>query len=284
MLSNNALRCLPLLLSAALVTACGEQQVDANTVVPAASPTGTDAARLASARDGNWITLSGRIVGKGADRFILDYGPGRVTVEMDDWDWFKEGRQLLAGDEVTVTGRIDRDFFEQKKIEASSVYVKSLGTVFYANPQDEEDIVGTTVYVPSIPGWTVATGTVSGIEGREFSVGAVGAEVRVDTAKMADNPLDSEGKFQVKAGDRVQVWGRLDIDPKERNEIMAEGVAVLTPDRTKRQAASPTKAKTKGSSNTSDTTSPSKGMPLPGTNTTDHVAHDMNSNQITPPM
>ena len=111
--------------------------------------------------------------------------------------------------------------------------MKNLGAIFYANPQDEEDLAGTTVYVPGGPGWVIATGTVSGIEGREFSLGGGGADIRVDTAKMSDNPLDAQGKFQVKAGQRVQVWGRLNVDPKERSEIMAEGIAILTPDRTK---------------------------------------------------
>lgn len=288
MFSNRVKRGLPLLLSVTLFSACGEattapNALAANIAIPASSSTDADAARIAATRDDGWITLSGRVVGKGADRFVLDYGPGRVTVEMDDWDWFKEGRQLLAGDQVTVTGKIDQDFLEQKKIEASSVYVKSLGAVFYANPQDEEDVAGTTVYVPSSPGWTVATGMVSGVEGREFNIGPAGAEVRVDTAKMADNPLDKEGKLQIKPGDRVQVWGRLDIDANERNEIAAEGVATLTPDRTKRQASPATQPKPTESSNTSNNTSLSKGMPVPGTNTIEHVAYDKNGNQISPP-
>lgn len=226
-----------LLAATAALAACGdgyEVENEEASGTAAAATVETPAQRLADAWNGSWITLSGRVVGKGADRFQLDYGTGRVTVEMDDWDWFSEGNNLLAGDNVTVTGRIDRDFLEQKKIEASSVYVNSLGTVFYANPQDEEDIVGTTVYVPGTPGAVVATGTVRGIEGREFTVGGSdGGEIRVDTAKMSDNPLDAEGKLQVKAGQRVQVWGRLNVDPNERSEIMADGLAVLTADRSK---------------------------------------------------
>lgn len=223
----------------AALSACGNgREVPENHLEPRTQ--GNEAAqRLATAWDGNWITLSGRVVGTGAKRFQLDYGSGRLTVEMDDWDWFLEGRALLPGDEVTVTGRIDDDLYEQKKIEASSVYVKTLGSVFYANPQDEEDLAGANVYVPGTPGWVVASGIVSAIEGREFSIGASTGNLRVDTAGMSDNPLDSEGRFQVKAGDRVQVWGRLNMDPKEQAEIMAEGLASLKPDRTKSQAQAP---------------------------------------------
>ena len=149
----------------AAVEACADGDPAGN-VQAAATPSRDAAQSVASAWNGSWITLSGRVVGTGPDRFQLDYGSGRITVEMDDWDWFHEGRELLAGDDVTVTGRIDKDLYEQKKIEASSVYVKNLGAIFQANPQDEEDIAGTTVYVPGTPGWAVATGTVKGIEGR----------------------------------------------------------------------------------------------------------------------
>ena len=92
----------------------------------------------------------------------------------------------------------------------------------------------------------VATGIVSGIEGREFSIGASTGDLRVDTAKMSDNPLDAQGRFQVKAGDRVQVWGRLNMDPKEQAEIMAEGLAALKPDRTKSQPQGQPKSQAQG--------------------------------------
>lgn len=219
----------------AALSACGNSRPVPEDHLEAKAPSNEAAQRLATAWDGNWITLSGRVVGTGADRFHLDYGSGRVTVEMDDWDWFLEGRALFPGDEVTVTGRIDDDLYEQKKIEASSVYVKTLGSIFYANPQDEEDLAGANIYVPGTPGWVVATGVVSGIEGREFSIGASTGDLQVDTAGMSDNPLDAQGRFQVKAGDRVQVWGRLNMDPRERAEIMAEGMAALKADRTKSQ-------------------------------------------------
>ncbi|TFI57528.1 NirD/YgiW/YdeI family stress tolerance protein [Sphingomonas parva] len=237
MISTQMLAALTLAGVALPLGACSDDASAANEQVSnAAAPTPGD--RLAHAWNGSWITLSGRVVESGPNRFQLDYGNGRVTVEMDDWDWFHEGRELVAGDQVTVTGRIDKDLAEQKTIEASSVYVKNLGSVFYANPHDEEDLVGTTVLVPGQPGWVVATGNVAGIEGREFSLGSGGATVRVDTAKMAENPLDSEGRFQVKPGDRVQVWGNYNAGPREDAEIMADGLAILTPDKTKTQSAS----------------------------------------------
>jgi uncharacterized protein YdeI (BOF family) len=194
----------------------------------------TAGAKLASAWNGSWITLSGRVVAAGPNRFDLDYGSGRVTVEMDDWDWYHEGRALLAGDEVTVTGRVDRDFAERKKIEAASVYVKSLGTTFRANPDDEEDFSTIVVSVPAKPGFVGLSGIVSNIEGRRFTLDEPNANIVVDTSPMADNPLDATGKFRIRAGDRVQVWGQLTARPNEPVALKAEGIIIQAKDATKK--------------------------------------------------
>ena len=89
-----------LLAAAAALAACGDGYADQKDGRGggAALPAETAGQRLANALNGSWITISGHVAGKGADRFQLDYGTGRVTVEMDDWDWFKEGDMLLAGD------------------------------------------------------------------------------------------------------------------------------------------------------------------------------------------
>jgi uncharacterized protein YdeI (BOF family) len=191
-------------------------------------------AKLASTWNGSWITLSGRVVGTAADSFVLDYGTGRITVEMDDWDFYHEGRALLPGDQVTVTGRIDRDFAERKKIEAASVYVGSLGTSFTANPGDEEDFASVIVAVPAAPGFTGISGTVSNIEGRRFTLGEPNANILVDTSSMAENPLDATGKFRVKPGDRVQVWGRMTVAPNQPVALIAEGIIIQAKDAMKK--------------------------------------------------
>jgi len=92
--------------------------------------------------DDTWISISGTAVDPQAASFTLDYGEGTVLVEMDDWDWYGEAGGILDGDKVTVYGEIDDDFYELTSIEASSVYVESLGTYFYANSDDEEGYEG----------------------------------------------------------------------------------------------------------------------------------------------
>lgn len=87
--------------------------------------------------------------------------------------------------------------------------------------------------VASVPTYSDTTGFVTAVEGREFTVGTGVGALRVDTSQMKDNPLDGEGRQRVKVGDRVYAWGDLDIEPRERMELMAKGVVSLTKDRTK---------------------------------------------------
>jgi len=98
--------------------------------------------------DDAFVTLSGQVKSTGNGEFALDYGEGSIRVEMDDWDRYDEARPLSEGDQVTVYGRIDDDFFEATTIEAGAVYVAGLNSYFYASSADEEGIpaVATTTY------------------------------------------------------------------------------------------------------------------------------------------
>ena len=213
-------------IACAALVACSEENKAEAAAAPAASGNSTQAARLASATNASFITLNGRVVSTTPSSFDLDYGSGRITVEMDDWDWFQEGRALKAGDQVMVSGRIDRDLFERKKIEAASVYVKNLGTHFFANPGDEEDLARTSILIPQQQGFVGASGYVTAKEGTEFEIGGPSG-IRVDVAKLPNRPLDNAGLVQIKVGDRVQAWGDFNIDANERPEIMARGLVVL---------------------------------------------------------
>lgn len=182
------------------------------------------------AKDGSWISLSGKVTSTTADTFMLDYGTGLVTVEMDDWDWFEESGEVLPGDEVTVYGEVDDDTFETAKIEASSVYVDSLGTYFYASAADEESFNDLDI-APTIDiGQLVLTGTVTGVTGTEFTIDSGDQLMTVDTALMTYNPLDKEGYQQIEKGDLVTVTGDLEVDTLEAAELMADTVVTLDDD------------------------------------------------------
>ena len=193
---------------------------------------GPDGIKFAQSRDRDWISLNGKVLSTMASAFLLDYGTGNVLVEMDDWDWYQEGKLLSPGDEVIVSGYVDKNRLNES-VEASGVYVKNLGTYFHASGADEERAGANAVRAAAAPGMDDVTGTVRRVEGREFTIGPPGKEVRVDTKLMVDNPLDDEGFLRVQPGDRVYVYGDLDIQKLERPEIIARGIVKLAKDRTK---------------------------------------------------
>ena len=181
---------------------------------------------VAGAGDEASMILDGRIVSTGPTSFLLDYGIDTITVEVDDWDAFPEAVALNPGDRVTVSGRIDADIALAKTLEASSVYVHSVGTAFYAASVDEEEATVDTMYVFE-PRNVDVTGRVTGISGREFTLGPAAGNLRIDTADLPDDPFDDQGRPKVEVGDRVYVWGDLILAASE-TELRAEGIVSLS--------------------------------------------------------
>lgn len=177
--------------------------------------------------DNSWISVSGTVESVTADSFILDYGDGRITVEMDDGDRDADGYKLLEGDMVTVNGMIDADFFEAKTIEASSVYVDNIDTYFYASAVDEEDTF-VTVTTPVVVAATVVQGEVTEVSDDEFMLDTGARRIEVEVDALADNPLDDEGYQKIEVGDRVSVAGSMDDDLFEGRELVATSVVTLS--------------------------------------------------------
>jgi uncharacterized protein YdeI (BOF family) len=175
------------------------------------------------------ITLNGTVVATSPTAFILDYGAGLVSVEMDGWGWYPSTYAILEGDKVTVYGRVDDDLYEATSIEAGAVYVKDLNTYFYANDTDEEDVIPYTAALHPDKG-LLLQGTVVKISGREFTIDTGSKKVKVDTINMPYNPLDDKGYQKIKVGDFVQITGQLDVDFFEKMEVMAETVTTLFKD------------------------------------------------------
>lgn len=217
----------PLAVVGALLLSCadGKGATSAQTAAPPAAA----GQRLAAAANESWITIGGRVQRTQPNGFHLDYGSGVVFVEMDDWDWYREAELILAGDQVTVSGRIDDDLYERRAIEASSVYVQKLGRYFYASGADEEDYpFGGMQPPPPDAGFINVGGVVTRIDGWEFTLGHGTRSIRVDTRRMGNNPLDEEGLLRVDVGERVQVWGDLELDRRDNTKLMARGLLILT--------------------------------------------------------
>lgn len=185
-------------------------------------------AAIQNKKNGEHVTLSGKVTKATAHTFTVDTGKKEVLVEMDDFGWAADGYKIAKGDEVMVTGKVDKDFLEKKKVEAGNVYVKNLKTYFFANSTDEEDYPNTTsyMYLSTLPhgAFIDMTGKVTNKSGREFTVDTGVRKVVVDTDQMLYNPLDKTGYTKVDVGDRVRVSGRVDDDLFEAKEIKASSI------------------------------------------------------------
>jgi uncharacterized protein YdeI (BOF family) len=176
--------------------------------------------------DETWVSVSGTVDAVSADEFVLDYGKDIITVEMDDGDRDADAYKLLEGDKVTVSGKIDNDFFEIRTIEAARVYVEKLNTTFYASALDEED-VDVDVSYPVIVSETVLKGVVTSVAEEEFTVDTGIRELTVEVDAMAYDPLDDEGYQKIEVGDVVSVAGRMDDDFFEDKELVADTIVTL---------------------------------------------------------
>lgn len=185
-----------------------------------------------SADDGSWVIVSGKVVSTDVGEFTLDYGKGRILVEMDGWSWYdQEQRKLLDGKRVIVQGRIDDTWLERRSIEAASVYVKGLNTYFYASSADEEGdarIGFNSFLAPYDDGkWISLSGTVSQVDGRVVVLKTELGKVRVDTSEMDYNPLDDKGYQRLKAGDQIVVNGPLNSRFKKDKRLTAENIVTM---------------------------------------------------------
>lgn len=182
--------------------------------------------------DDTWISISGTVDSVSPDEFILDYDDGMITVEMDDGDRDADAYVLDKGDKVTVTGKIDDDFFETTTIEASSVYIENINTYFYSSSIDEEDaysVIATplTMTDPIVVSETMIEGTVTQVFDEEFTLDTGLTEFTVETEEMGYDPLDDVGYQQIDVGDRVVVSGNIDYDLFEGRDFVAETITTL---------------------------------------------------------
>ncbi len=180
--------------------------------------------------DDTWISLTGTVTSTTADSFIMDYGDGLITVEMDDWDTFGDAWPLADGDQVTVYGDVDKGLFETTTIEAGSVYVQDLNTFFYASAADEEDFGEWVVDVDSVVGDLIYIGTVETVipDANTFTIDTGATELTVDTSALLYNPLDDEGFQQIDVGDRVSVEAEIDADFFGDQDLLAESIVTLS--------------------------------------------------------
>jgi len=196
------------------------------------APAAAQESAVASKRDGAWVAVSGEVASAMATQFSLDHGQGMITVEMDDFDPDMDAAPLRSGDKVTVYGYVDDGFYEERTIEASSVWNERSNTFHYASGIDEESVGAVYIAYPAItwdgPGVTIG-GQVTDIDGREFDlVTGSATTITVDTSDMPYDPLDPEGAQIVTVGDHVSVTGELDDALFEDAEMTADSLMILS--------------------------------------------------------
>lgn len=154
--------------------------------------------------DGQWITIFGKVARVESLGFNLNYGEGAIRVEMDGYDEASEARFLSKGDHVLVIGRVDADREQKRSIEAASVYVDKLKKTFFANPDDEEEVVAKVRQATSNGASIVISGQVSSVIRDFITVSTAYQKVHISTQTLERG---DKGKPEFEVGDAVTVYG-----------------------------------------------------------------------------
>lgn len=177
-----------------------------------------------------YVTLSGtvsKIIDN--DRFDLDYGNGITRIDCDDalHDLFaKSGHRIKAGDKVTVTGKIDNNWFSKHEILVSSIlHITDNYILLYKRPavaSGAELPVIVAVAKPSLflNGEVALTGIVSGgIYNGSFTLQYEDGAIEVDASSIKI-PKNN----RIAKGDVVTVYGKIDNSFFKNKAITAETV------------------------------------------------------------
>lgn len=161
---------------------------------------------------GEFVTISGKVSKVEADSFNLMSQGRKIIVGTYGNNWDADGFRLVKGDVVIVTSKIDQDFIKNKKIEADSIYVKSLKTYFYKKDKSDEatPFLSANLYnQDKLPESTSIElqGEITDVNERNITVNTGFRKVLVSTKEMNFNPLDKVGLTRVKKGDQVKVTG-----------------------------------------------------------------------------
>ena len=173
------------------------------------------------------ISLSGKVAAIEENAFTLDYGAGRVRIDLEDGlDWFPPGTPgLTIGEPVTVNGHIDADTIAAREIDANSIYRPTTQTYLYSDtsnarffpPMDPK---------PADASWVNLSGTVKGVSGRNFVLDTGVREFHITTGAMRNDPV---AVGRLRPGSRVTVSGVVNGDDLfDHPEIDATNVVVLS--------------------------------------------------------
>lgn len=183
-----------------------------------------------------WIGVNGTVTDPKPKKFMLDYGKGKLTVEMDGWKWYTQNYKKMTGDKVTVYGRLNETFIQGKVIDATSVYDKKMGKYFFGRSKREAmeyRYLGDPVFdywskgEPTGVGGVTIQGTVTSVNGKTFTIDTGKKKLTIDTSSMPNDPLDKHGYQAITKGDYLSVTGNISEAFMNKGELVADHIVVF---------------------------------------------------------
>lgn len=157
--------------------------------------------------DGQWITIAGTITKVSNDSFQLVYGKGAIEVEFDGYRSTNRAYQFSEADKVIVTGRVDADKDQKRSIEAGSVYVRNLGKSYFAEADDEEEVIAKLRKATSNGTSLVVSGQLISMVKHNIVINTGYQNIQVNTRALPAGSLDSSGLLPFDIGDALTVYG-----------------------------------------------------------------------------
>lgn len=166
---------------------------------------------LAGYDDDTSLTLSGTVGQVNDDEFTLRTRNGSIAVESDEVFDDENIYRLEPGDRIIVTGNVDDDFFESRKLEANAIHVDKVDVTFTTRDGTVDSFTSSSSNGAD-DGVTELNGRIVAIEDNEFAISSGTGQTTVNIGNLDDNPLDDQGYLKLDIGDRVQVKGEMTDD------------------------------------------------------------------------
>lgn len=183
---------------------------------------------LSEVDDGAPVTINGTVGDIRDDEFDLVYRAGVITVELDRFGWSDNATKYLTqGENVTVRGYIDDDFFEGREIEAKSVNLNDNFVYYYSQDNDLSHITDTFEKKVMDGVYVNFTGRVKSINGKNMTIKHAHGTIPVDVSHFTYDPFDNSGAQKIDVGDYIFVYGQIDDSFFKKKELIAEGMIEL---------------------------------------------------------
>lgn len=185
---------------------------------------------LSAYQRGASVILSGTIDSIDEEKFVLDYGEDKISVDIAAWEWSDQIDQRLSeGKQVTVSGTVDQGLFDRREIKADNIYVTNDFTYYYIVDENPAYGAQQSERETQQDGTFLSTrGEVTEVSDKGITVESQGGSIKVDLSELAYDPLDAEGVQRIEKGDRVYVFGDIDENFFQNQTMSAESLITLS--------------------------------------------------------